>query len=163
MFDSLVREAQNKVDDALTGAMKRVAVGLLLVVAAGFATAALAVWINRQLGPELGNLIVAVIFLVAGIIAYAAMIKPSPAQSEPREEELVERMVEPASTSRRLSDADRELLLSAVTAGGPIVLPRLLRLVLRNLPLIAALAAAIFVMSRPVETGAPDAPPAPAE
>jgi L-lactate permease len=163
MFDSLVREAQSKVDDALTGAMKRVAVGLLLAVAAGFATAALAVWINRQLGPELGNLIVALVFLVAGLIAYMALIKPVPAQSEPREEEIAESIVEPATASRRLSDADRELLLSAVTTGGPILLPRLIRLVLRNLPLIAALAAAIFVMSRPVDTGETSAPPAPAE
>lgn len=163
MFDSLVRQAQDKVDDALTGAMKRVAVGLLLIVAAGFATAALAVWINRQLGPELGNLIVALVFLVAGLIAYMALIKPVPAQSEPREEEIVEGIVEPATASRRLSDADRELLLSAVTTGGPILLPRLIRLVLRNLPLIAALAAAIFVMSRPVETGETSAPPPPAE
>lgn len=163
MFDSLVREAQSKVDDALTGAIKRAAVGLLLVVAAGFATAALAVWINRQLGPELGNLIVALVFLVAGVIAYASLIKPAPAQSEPREEEIVDSIVEPATASGRLSDADRELLLSAVTTGGPILLLRLIRVVLRNLPLIAALAAAIFVMSRPVETGEPSAPPAPAE
>ncbi len=164
MFDSLVREAQNKVDDALTGVMKRIAVGLLLVVAAGFATAALAVWINRQLGPELGNIIVAVIFLIFGLIAYVALVKPPPAQTEPREEELVDQIDAPtAGASRKLSDADRELLLSAVTAGGPIVLPRLMRLVLRNLPLIAAIAAAIFVMSRPVETDQPDVRAAPAE
>jgi len=50
-----------------------------------------------------------------------------------------------------MSDADKELLLSGLTAVSPMLAPKLIGLILRNLPILAVLGAFIFVMTRSSE------------
>ena len=59
MFRMLFRRAQATVDRAIDGLMLRVIVAIPFLIAAGFGTAALAIWLNREYGPETGSLILA--------------------------------------------------------------------------------------------------------
>ena len=176
MFDALFREARTTVDTALTGLVYRAAIGLILLVACGFATASFSIWINRQVGPETGNLVVAAIFLVLGLIVYlwlpSSSISPTEATKEASADADVEAKPEEAS-ERMVSALDKELIYSAATAALPIALPKLMRLIMRNLPLLAALASAIYIMTRQTTSeleprdasgdAAPGFDPAPAE
>lgn len=152
MFDSLMREARSTVDNALSSVLYRAGVALLLLVAVGFATASLSIWINRQLGPESGNLVVAAIYLVAGLILYvvagtsdsSALLTPVAAETAPQTGERRD-----AGQHSLSSEIDRELLYSAAASALPFALPRLTRLMMRNIPLLAAIAAAIYIMTRP--------------
>ena len=56
MFRMLFRRAQATVDRAIDGLMLRVIVAIPFLIAAGFGTAALAIWLNREYGPETGSL-----------------------------------------------------------------------------------------------------------
>lgn len=150
MFDSLVREARSTVDNALSGLVYRVVFGILLLVALGFATASFSIWINRQLGAETGNLVVAAVFLVAGLIVYLMLPGAGAAAPEP------ERTIAASDTGAEagatqpqpMSPIDKELLYSAATAALPMALPKIVGFVLRHLPLIAALASAVYIAMR---------------
>ena len=52
-----------------------------------------------------------------------------------------------------LSQTDKDLLVAALTSAAPIALPGLLRILLKNLPLLAVILTAIFVMTRQIDDG----------
>lgn len=163
MFGFIVKKAQATVDNAIGQVFNAVLVAVPLFVAGGFGTAALLRYLDRTYGTDAAYLILACGFGVLSLVALLVMNARSPrstplddepeAASEPTEEpNFVEQL-------GSMSKTDRELLLSALTTAGPYAIPGLLRLIVRNLPLILAVLAAVFVMTRPdgSATGATEA------
>lgn len=150
MFDSLRRWAQSTIDRAIGEVISRAIVVIPFLVAAGFGTAALSIRLNRELGPETGALILAAGFAALGLVAALVVYLRSDAATENGEEpaEPLAGDASEASDASSLANVDRELLMAALTSAAPIALPGLMRMAVRNLPLIAAVAAAAFVISR---------------
>jgi len=152
MFSALFRQAQATVDNAIGQAINRLIVAVPFVIAAGFATAAGTVWLVRELGPEFGLAAMAGLYMVLGCICAAFMLQASAAESGATTmsgaEEL--RTSQAEETEQTTSDVpvDRELLAAAATAVAPMVLPSLLRMLMANLPLVAALSALLFIFTR---------------
>ncbi len=151
MFRMLFRRAQATVDHAIHGLIYRAIVAIPFLVAIGFATAALSIRLNREYGPETGSLILAAAFAVLGVIV-ALIVRvrlEAPTESQaaaeaiPAEPEAAELAGDPS-----LAGADRELVMAAVTSALPIALPAIVRTIGRNLPLVAAVAAAALIISR---------------
>ena len=152
MFGMLFRRAQATLDRTIEGMVNRAIVVVPFLIAGGFGTAALAIRLNRDYGPETGSLILGGAFAALGLVAALAV--------RARSESLVEgegpldtaAAPEPdadaAADAPDLAKADRELLLAALTSAAPIAVPALVRTVGRNLPLLAALAAAAFIIVR---------------
>jgi hypothetical protein len=152
MLGSIFRRAQATVDSAIDHAVNRALVAIPFIVAAGFGTAALSMRLNREFGAETGSLILAGGFIVVGLIVAMIVHSRSANPAEP--------VTEAAETAGRAADqaadpamanVDRELLMAALTTAAPLALPALLRAVGRNLPILAAVAAAGFIMSRNTE------------
>lgn len=150
MFGSLFRRAQATVDNAIGQIVNRAIVAIPFLVAAGFGTAALSMRLNRELGPETGSLVLAVVFGVVGLITALVVHLRSekPVALGDDTEEAAAPDSNAASEGPDTADIDRELVMAALTTAAPIALPGLLRTIGRNLPLVAALAAAVFVIAR---------------
>jgi hypothetical protein len=152
MFGMLFKRAQATVDRAIDGLVNRAIVAIPFLVAAGFGTAALALRLNREYGPETGSLILAGGFAFLGLLAAIVMRGRSAAALEG--EEIPEPAPSAAATAADaaeapdLAGADRELMMAALTSAAPIAIPALVRTIGRNLPLVAAVAAAAFIISR---------------
>jgi len=154
MFGALFRQAQRQVESTISVAVDKVLMTIPFLVAVAFGAAALTIRLMRDLGSELGLLAMAGLFAVAGLIyaAISAMRTPRVAEVEAVAAEEAEQ-VDPAT--RTLDDSDKELLSTALSSLGPIALPFVLRFVMRNLPILIAIAAAAYVFTR--HTGESDA------
>jgi len=148
MLQSLFRRAEATVDNAIASVLARALVAIPFLVAAGFGTAALAIYAYDNFGVAAGNLLLAAVFCVVGLVCAAVVAirfrsKPA-ADSSTGEQPAGE-----AAAGKPLFDpVDRDVMAAVATAVGPIALPLVLRTVMRNLPLLAAIAAAGFVLSR---------------
>jgi len=153
MLGSLFRRAQATVDNAIDNVVNRALVAIPFLIAAGFGTAALSMRLNREFGAETGSLMLAGGFILVGavvaLIVNMRAAKPTEAVAEAAD--TAERAAEDAADPG-LANVDRELLMAALTTAAPIALPGLLRALLRNLPIVAAVAAAGFIISRGVGT-----------
>jgi hypothetical protein len=151
MFQALFKRAEATVDSVIASAVARVVVATPFIIAAGFATAALAAVVYRELGATVGNLVMAGLFCLVGIGAALALFWPGSTAAEDEGQTTLSSdasAAEMAEAEPLLAAADRELLSAAVKTVGPIAVPLMARMVVRNLPLVAAVAAAAFVMSR---------------
>lgn len=163
IFGSLFRRAEDAVGNILDQALARILVALPLLVAAGFATAAASGYLNARYGSETGNLIMAAGFgvlslLVAGYVATWPAVQA--AQSETANQQATAGNSAAADTpntsqTAAISDSERELFNSVLASAAPIALPGLVRLLLRNIPLLLAILLAGYVLSRQSETPAP--------
>jgi NhaP-type Na+/H+ or K+/H+ antiporter len=163
----LYRKAQATVDNAIAQLVWSLLVIVPVAVALGFATAAVAEYLHRVYEPVIANLIMAGIFLaLAGLAAagYALRKPETVASEEAKAQEQAARHAEDdtAAALPFFSDADREMLLSALAAAAPFAVRPLLTTAFRNLPIVLLVAAVAFIMTRP---GAPPvgANPEPAE
>lgn len=149
MLGSLFRRAQATVDNAIDHIVSRAIVAIPFLIAAGFGTAALSMRLNREFGPETGSLILAAGFVVVGLfvalIVHSRSSKPTETVAEAAE--ATERVAEDTADAA-MANVDRELLMAALTTAAPVALPGLLRALMRNLPIVATVAAAAFIMSR---------------
>lgn len=156
MFDTILRRAQVTVDNAIDQAVNRIIVTIPFLVAGGFATAALTTRLTRMLGDEMGYLAVAGVFSVIGLIVAAVVSMPRSAQHAEAVAEPAAPLAEAdphaaADAHKKGAAIDKELMSSAVHAMAPFAVPALvplLRALGRNLPLIATVLAAAFVMTR---------------
>jgi hypothetical protein len=151
MFGFLFRRAQATVDRAVEGIVHRIIIAIPFLIAGGFATAALALRLNRELGPETASLILAGGFAALGLLAAIVMHARSEAPSEG--EALSEEAPSQASATADaggpdFSGTDRDLIMAALTSAAPIAIPAVVRTIGRNLPLVAAVVAAAFIISR---------------
>ncbi len=157
ILGSLFRRAEDAVGSILDQALARVLVAVPLLVAAGFATAAASGYLNARYGSETGNLIMAAGFgvislLVAAYVATWPAVQAAQTESEETKRDTADRE---ASASRAgsgateaLSESERDLFNSVLASAAPIALPGLIRLLLRNIPLLLAIVLAGYVLSR---------------
>lgn len=153
MFNSIITRISSSVDNVVGHIVNRAIIAIPFVIAAGFATASASLWLNRQYGAEVGNLIMAGVFALCGLVCLA-ILSTSTKASAASGAATASPAAEADSSAHEgakapMSEADRELLMSALATATPLALPAVLRLLLRNLPLIAAVAAALFVSMAP--------------
>lgn len=164
MFQGLFQRAERSIDQAVSRIVARAMVAAPLLVAAGFATAAITVKLVELYGSVVAYGLMAALFAVISLItmaivgigsstpaaeAQAAEEKPDDGAAPPNEE--------PSSVDDLLTPEIRSVFASAA----PIALPGVLRLVGRNLPLLLILAVAAYIISRFGEPS--DSPEASAE
>lgn len=153
MFQSLFRRAEVAIEHTVGHVVTRVLIAVPFLIAAGFGTAALSLRLNRKFDVETSNLIMAGLFLLVGFAcAIIFALKPSPAKRGGTAADAEAEPAQPEQASNStFSDTDRELLIAALTSAAPIALPKVARMVMRNLPVLVAIGAAIFVMTRPAQ------------
>ena len=152
MFQSLFRRAEVAIEHSVGQLVLRILVAVPFLIAAGFGTAALSLRLSRQFDPETANLLMAGLFVLIGAVVAIIVAFRSPKDRTTNGTATVETgATEPLPTPGDpvYSNADKELLMAAQTSAAPIALPLVSRVVIRNLPLIASIGAAIFVMTRP--------------
>lgn len=168
MFQFLFKRAEVAIERTIGQLIVRVLVAVPFLFAAGFGLAALWIRLERAYGSEMAALIIAGAFLgiglVAGIVAALGKERPKVAPAAARAEQAAAGAATSEPQGPPLSDADKELLKAALGTVAPMALPHVLRLVLRNLPLLAAIGAAAFIATRPVpDDSASEAAAQPAE
>lgn len=153
IFGSVIRRAEHAVENILDQALARVIVAIPLLVAAGFATASASAFLNARYGPEVGNLILAGAFAFIGLGAAVVVAVDGSARSgEALPQSAAFEVPDGAHTGEAsappLTASEKELMNAMLASAAPIALPGLIRLILRNIPLILTLLAAVFVMTR---------------
>lgn len=160
MLGMLFRRAQATVDHAVGQVLIRTIVAIPFIIAAGFGTAALSMRLNREYGAETGSLILAVGFVALGLltalVVYLRSSEAPNASEEPAADSASPETGANSDQTESFSTVDRELLTAALTSAAPLAMPALMRMLLRNLPLLAAVAAAVFVVSRDNDPGIPE-------
>lgn len=165
MFQSLMRRAQATIESSVEKAVGKVIMAVPFVIAAGFGAAALSVRLNREFGAETGNLLMAALFCGIGLIiggfiaAHSTASKGEnerPATDAPNASE--ENANFPASSA--LHQVDAGVMTSLAATLVPTLLPPVMRLARRNLPLVAIISAGAYVLSRPVRHRTGVRPPA---
>lgn len=155
IFGSVIRRAEHAVENIVDQTLARVIVAIPLLVAAGFATASASVFLNAKYGPELGHLIMASVFAAIGLVAAIVVSVKSNGKTD-TQTAIEERSTQaPGDAAEAQGDAttpltssERELVNALLASAAPIAVPGLLRILLRNIPILLALLAAIFVMTR---------------
>jgi hypothetical protein len=167
MFQGLFKRAERSIDSVVGKFVDRALVAAPLLVAAGFATAALTVKLVQLYGHVTAYALMAALFAVIGVVTMAVVgvgnntnASSQSATSEPEE------AADASASGEETSDMDvTDLLTPEVRAilasAAPMALPGIARGVGKNLPLILFLALIGFVISRfaggPGEgTGEPD-------
>lgn len=150
MFGSLFRQAQETVDSAIYGLVNRLMIALPLLVALGFTTAAIAVWLYREFDGITANLILAAGFAAIGLIA--AMVLNSNQQQSATSDDSSTASNDTTTAGDQASTAgakvDSELLMSTLRSAAPIAVPPMLRGAARNWQLILALAIGAVVVAQ---------------
>lgn len=154
MFGSLFRRVQATFDRAVDSLVSRAIVAIPFIIAGGFGTAALAIRLNREFGSEMGFLILAAGFAALGLVTALVfrVRSEAPAEADSAAEDPSTESVA-ATDAPDFAGADRELMMAALTSAAPIALPAIVRTIGRNLPLVAAVAAAAFIISRDNQSG----------
>jgi hypothetical protein len=156
VFRAIFQQAQATVESSIDHAIDRVIMAVPFLVAAGFGTAALALRLVDTYGGETGALIMAGLFVLVGLVV--ATFQAVSRKRRPRASASVAdtnsadapAAGETTTSSTGFSSSEKDLLVAALTTAAPVALPQLLRVLLRNLPLLAAIAAGIFVLTRPI-------------
>ncbi|HMN39095.1 MAG TPA: hypothetical protein PKD49_15480 [Hyphomicrobium sp.] len=157
LFQSVIRRAETAIENILDQAITRVLVALPLLVAAGFATAALSTYVNTRYGVQTGQLIMAGAFATIGVVAmlYVSVIGSAPAAGEGGEASRAAASeatgeADGDAAARALSDAERELLTTLLATAAPIAVPAVMRTLIRNLPLVVLILIVGFILTRSV-------------
>lgn len=172
MFQAIIARAKDAVGDVVAHAAVRALLAVPFVIAGGFGIAGLYLRLTREYGAESASLLMAFLFLVIGSVALAILSlrkhydAPEAAEESAAESESGASTAEASSFVPSFTPAEKDLLLAGLTTAAPIAFPQLVRILLRNLPLLAVIAAAVFVLTRS-STGAQsqgvEPMPAPAE
>lgn len=137
MFQEIANRAQRAIDTLVSKYVVRLTVAVPFVVALGFGTAAASVKLTEMYGSILANAILAGVFATLGLVTAAAIgvSQPTPElMTEPVGAVAGEPAPQQAGNEPLLANADA--MLAAIGAIGPTALPLLLRLLVRNLPLV---------------------------
>lgn len=150
IFGSIIHRAEAAIGNVVEQAVARVLVALPLLAAAGFATAAGSSYLTARYGQETSHLIVAGIFLAIGLVAAAFVASRTPAATPAADGAAqpapAETGQEPAAAP--LTPAEKDLLSSLAAAAAPIAMPGLVRLLLRNIPLLVIGLVVAYILTR---------------
>ena len=145
MLQGILQRAERKVDSVVAKYIGRATVAVPLVVAGGFATAALTVKLVELYGAVTAYALMAALFAVLSVVTAAVVSFES--QSAP------EAADQPASEESAKIAEDVENLLTpevraVLASAAPVALPALVRSIFRNLPLVFLLGIAAYLFSR---------------
>lgn len=158
MFQGLLKRAERSLDQVIARFLSRALVAVPLIVAAGFATAALAVKLVELYGPFAAYVCMAALFAVIGLVTMAVVSSGSQANNEAETGEATSTTSDSEAAQNEGSGGAADFLTpeirSLLTSIGPAALPPVARGVGRNLPLIFFLAVVAYIISR--FSGAPD-------
>lgn len=163
MFGSVFKQARATIETSISDVVDRAIVAVPFLIAAGFLTTALAAWLIRSYGLEVGALIVGVLFLVVALVLHATFAAKREVVLEQVAAETEGQGTAGAETAEMWSETEKDLVKAAVAASAPHAIPILMRLIVRNLPLIVGVLAALFIMTRPPPRHEADFNPTPAE
>lgn len=148
MFKALLGRLEETAENAVSRILARALVFVPFLIAAGFATAAATTKLTELYGDVAGYGLVALAFLLIGLLAaipYGFAAKPNPqAASEPAPVATATGgEVKPPAKGLL---ANSELVMAAAASLGQGFIPTLARALVRNLPLLAAMALIVFVL-----------------
>lgn len=150
MFQSVIGRAQSVNQNTIDVTVNRALVGLSFMVAAGLVAVAIAHRLTVLYGLEAALLALAALFAVFGLIAASVLNT-----AEPEVESGVQSATEAGTQATTatglldaLSESDREVLLGVVTAAMPMLAPRLIGVLLRNIPALLVIALVVFAIAR---------------
>lgn len=154
MFDALFRHAQATVEQTVGQVIARVVTAIPFVVAAAFGVAALSLRLTRVYGAETAMTMMAAGFAILGLLMalYLTLTRRSAVPTADAAQSAAQPREDSAATpagEKRISEAEWELTLAALTVALPAALPALIRLAMRNVPLLAVVAGIIYVFTRP--------------
>ena len=137
MFDGLVTRAQRSVDTLVSKYVTRLAVAVPFFVALGFGTAAASVKLTELYGNTAAHTMMAVCFAGVGLIAALAIAMSGSSRAP-------ELSADAGGSAPKMESGDEakqstitpELLLTVLGAAGPAAISPLVRLVVRNLPVV---------------------------
>lgn len=149
LFQGLFKRAERSIDSAISRLVGRATVAVPLLVAGGFATAALSLKLVELYGAVSAYALMAVLFATIGLVTMAVNHR----ESEPAAE--ADATADAARTSQEAGEegASSELelppeVMALLSSAAPAAVPAIARGVFRNLPLIFILAVVVFLISR---------------
>jgi hypothetical protein len=147
MFQGLFKRAETTIDQVVGKYVGRAIVAIPLLVAGGFATAALTVKLVQLYEPVTGYSIMAALFAVIGLLTAVATGVGTATEGVSQTQEAVSE-----SSDASPGDSEAETLLTPdvmaiLTSAAPIALPGIARGIGRNLPLVFILAVLAFIVS----------------
>ena len=160
MFQRLFKRAETAIDQIVAKYVSLAMVAIPLLVAGGFATAALTIKLSALYGAVTGSALMAALFAVIGLVTMAIVGVSSPPEVEAQFAESEPSSAPPDTVADDVMDAADLIpveLRTALSSVVPMALPGLARGVMRNIPLIVILAIVGFIISRFTESS-PDEP-----
>lgn len=155
MFEPIVKRTENAVEAIITRISGNAIAAIPLLVAFGFALVAAAYWANEELGPLLGNLAIAGVFLVIALIAFAYVRRREAARQARASAELAALTEASPMTAiaRALQSPDvSQAFLDLAKTAAPIAAKNAARVALReaprNLPLLIGAGLGLMAASR---------------
>jgi len=145
MLQGILQRAERKVDSVVAKYIGRATVAVPLVVAGGFATAALTVKLVELYGAVTGYALMAALFAVLSLVTAAVIGLGSQAATETSDQPASEDSTEAAQDVESLLTPE---LRAVLTTAAPVALPAIVRSILRNLPLVLLLGIAAYLFSR---------------
>ena len=153
MFANLFKRAEASVDNAIGDLGNRVVIAIPFLIAMGFAASSLSIALNNAYGVEIGNLLVAGVFCGLGLlVAVVVKLRSRPSLSDAATAADAPKQEAESKLGANQSIFDDETLMAVVSSAVPIVLPALIRTGLKNWQLLSAIAAGLYVFSRPDPT-----------
>ena len=153
MFQGLLKRAERSLDSVVAKFVGRAMVAVPLLVAAGFATAALAVKLVTLYGHVTAYALMAALFAVIGLITMAIVaIEQRPASETAATESEASAGDTSEEATPDVADLFGPEVRSVLASAAPVALPGMLRGVGRNLPLILVLAIIAVVIAHFGET-----------
>ncbi|PPD43463.1 MAG: hypothetical protein CTY15_09820 [Methylocystis sp.] len=155
MFEPMIKRAETAVSTTITRVSGNAIAAALLLIALGFATAAAAYWANESLGPLVGNLAIAGVFLAISVFAFAyARNREAKRQAQASEELAALRSESPfallsnAFQSPNVMQTLFDMARSMAPGAAKNVAGAALRAAPRNLPLLLGAGLGLMVASR---------------
>lgn len=152
-FGFLFRKAQATVDNAIAQLVWGLLIAVPLLVALGYATAAISTVLHRLYEPEIADLIVAGTYAsIAAVMGIVYVVRNPVVQDSQENAEDIAAAETPATADeapfRSLGAAEREMLLTGLLTAAPMAIRPLMSTLFRNLPLVLAIAVAGFILTR---------------
>ena len=150
MFQGIVNRAQHSVEVLAGKLLTKMAVAVPFVLAVIFGLIAAVIWLSQHYGSLNAYLILTGAFAVIGVLAAifsaltsAKTVPASPQASAAAEEQPAEPNVE-SLVSGALNN--QEILLALLGTAGPAILPALIRVVAKNVPLVVGVIIIVYFM-----------------
>ncbi len=145
MFEGIFNRAQHSVDVLVTKFVTRMAVTLPFMLAGAFAIAAAVVKLSEIYGNVSAYTILACSFAGLGLLgaAFVAIFPPQPA---PVEEPAPQAQSASGSASSATAGVTPELLLTVLGSVGPAALPGILKIIVRNIPLLLGAIVLVYLL-----------------